>query len=415
MSEELSGDDPVICGTAHALFWMVAANGVGLLLAGLLLVPRAGLLLGELTYGRWLPLHLNWHLYGWTSLPLVAWVFTLLPQSRQRFARASSFGIRAWSGVLLLGGCFWLGGFTSGKIFLDWTGVLRILFPAVILFLWGVLALSWWYDGNRTWRAVPGILSLLAVPFGMYFATDPAVYPAVDRSTGGPTGASLLNSTLSVVFLLLFLPPSLGAKVLQVRFNRVIFGIFGANLILGVFASTLPHEHRHPGQIACLASLVLWLGLLPWYFARQGWSRPCLRWRKAMFFWLGLLIVNGLVSFLPGILDRLKFSDALVAHSHLAMAGFTTSFLIFVLQQILPERLSGIFDDGRLFAAWHLATVIYVVAMMTSGLMAAVDPAFTIHPGPLRNVLYFVRLLCGAVLFTVSLSWWRSFQGILRS
>ena len=134
-----------------------------------------------------------------------------------------------------------------------------------------------------------------------------------------------------------------------------------------------------------------------------------------MFFWLGLLIVNGLVSFLPGILDRLKFSDALVAHSHLAMAGFTTSFLIFVLQQILPERLSGIFDDGRLFAAWHLATVIYVVAMMTSGLMAAVDPAFTIHPGPLRNVLYFVRLLCGAVLFTVSLSWWRSFQGILRS
>jgi cytochrome c oxidase cbb3-type subunit 1 len=415
MSEDLSGDDPVICGAIHALFWMAAANGVGLLLAFLLLVPKAGLVFGELTYGRWLPLHLNWQLYGWTALPLVAWVFALLPQSRKRFARASCLGIRAWSGVLMLGGCYWLGGLTSGKIFLDWTGLLRILFPVVILFLWGVLAVSWWYDENRNWLTVPGLAVLLGVPFGMYFATDPAVYPAVDQSTGGPTGASLLNSTLSVIFLLLFLPRSLGAKALRPQFNWIIFGVFGANLILGAFASTLPHEHRHPGQIACLASLALWLGLLPWYFARQSWLRPCLRWRKAMFLWLGLLIVNGVVSFLPGILDRLKFSDALVAHSHLAMAGFTTSFLIVVLQQFLPQSLATVFDDGRLFMAWHLATAVYVGAMLAAGFLAANDPSFTIHPGLWRDSLYFLRLLCGAVLFTVSLSWWRSFQGILRS
>ena len=134
-----------------------------------------------------------------------------------------------------------------------------------------------------------------------------------------------------------------------------------------------------------------------------------------MFLWLGLLIVNGVVSFLPGILDRLKFSDALVAHSHLAMAGFTTSFLIVVLQQILPQSLATVFDDGRLFMAWHLATAVYVGAMLAAGFLAANDPSFTIHPGLWRDSLYFLRLLCGAVLFTVSLSWWRSFQGILRS
>ena len=38
-----------------------------------------------------------------------------------------------------------------------------------------------------------------------------------------------------------------------------------------------------------------------------------------------------MLSFLPGVLDRIKFSQALVGHSHLAMAGFTTSFVVLVL------------------------------------------------------------------------------------
>ena len=415
MMERASSEDPVTCGAGHALFWMMAANGVGLLLAYLLLVPKAGLLFGELTYGRWVPLHLNWQLYGWTALPLVSWVFVLLPRSRTTFARASCLGIRAWSGALLLGGVFWLSGHTSGKMFLDWTGGLRVFFPVVVLFLWGVLALSWWSDERRTWRAIPGLLALLGVPFGLYFASDPGVYPAVDQSTGGPTGASLLNSTLSVVFLILLIPGLLGVKALNPRFNRFIWAAFFLNLGLGIYAETLSASHSHPGQIACLGSLLIWLVLLPWHYSRQDWKRPCLRWRRAMFLWLGLLIVNGFVTFLPGILDRLKFSDALVAHSHLAMAGFTTSFLIFILQQILPEKSAAIFEFPRVFVVWHLAAFIYVLALLAAGIFASQDPSFTIHPGLARNSLYTVRLLCGVFLFGVSLHWWRSFQRTLSS
>ena len=54
----------------HGLFWLVLANAVGVLIAVLLLVPSLNVLLGEWTYGRWIMVHMNLELYGWTSIPL---------------------------------------------------------------------------------------------------------------------------------------------------------------------------------------------------------------------------------------------------------------------------------------------------------------------------------------------------------
>ncbi|YCM47052.1 hypothetical protein V2O64_24730 (plasmid) [Verrucomicrobiaceae bacterium 227] len=403
-------DDPVLCGARHALFWMVVANGVGVLLSLLLLSPKIGLLFGEWTYGRWLPLHLNWQLYGWTALPLVAWLFFLFPQSRDSLARAGRVGIWAWSSVLALGGAYWLSGHTSGKIFLDWTGPLRVLFPAVILSLWATLALAWRRDDKPSLLAIPGLILLLAVPFGLYFATDPTVYPAVDRSTGGPTGASLLNSTLSVVFLLLLVPRALRHPPKTKSLDRRIWTFFAANILLGIYAETLPPSHHHPGQIACLGSLLAWLGLLPFYYSRQQWKNHHPHWQRALFFWLGILILNGFISFLPGVLDRLKFSDALVAHSHLAMAGFTSSFLIFILQQILPQNTAVIFNHPRAYFSWHLATGGYLCAMLVAGFCESTNPSFTIFPGLTRDLLYTLRSLCGLVLFLVSIHWWKALR-----
>jgi len=48
-------------------------------------------------------------------------------------------------------------------------------------------------------------------------------------------------------------------------------------------------------------------------------------------FWWALLIPTGWCLFLPGVLDHLKFTDGLVSHSLMAMAGFVTSLLILVL------------------------------------------------------------------------------------
>ena len=55
----------------YSLIWLLAANLVGLWLALLLLWPDLGTVLGGWTYGRWMPLHMDWQLYGWCALPLV--------------------------------------------------------------------------------------------------------------------------------------------------------------------------------------------------------------------------------------------------------------------------------------------------------------------------------------------------------
>src|ERR1035441_11035060 len=75
-----AGCRPSVLASAvwHSLFWLVFSNAVGVLIATLLLVPSLNSVLGEWTYGRWLPFHLNLELYGWCSLPLVAFLFKVL-------------------------------------------------------------------------------------------------------------------------------------------------------------------------------------------------------------------------------------------------------------------------------------------------------------------------------------------------
>ena len=67
---ETSSNKSIDAAVRHALGWLAFGNAVGLYLALLLMEPR--LQAGIWTYGRWVPVHLNAQLYGWTALPLVA-------------------------------------------------------------------------------------------------------------------------------------------------------------------------------------------------------------------------------------------------------------------------------------------------------------------------------------------------------
>lgn len=77
----------------HSLGWLVAANLVGLLLAVFLLWPGLNDLLAPLTYGRWVPLHLDWQLYGWCSLPLVGVLFHYYLPEDDRAAITARLGL----------------------------------------------------------------------------------------------------------------------------------------------------------------------------------------------------------------------------------------------------------------------------------------------------------------------------------
>ena len=163
-----------------------------------------------------------------------------------------------------------------------------------------------------------------------------------------------------------------------------------------------------------MASLLLWVPVLPAYFDSFDWPAHTKRWRNACFFWWGLLVVSAWMIFLPGPLDHFKFTDTLVGHAHMAMAGFVSSLNIFLLVALLGESGRG-FNTAWAFFAWQAGTLGYVIIMFLAGCMEASDPAFTIIPGATRNVLYGLRLVCGGLMLAAAWHWWREISWVLSS
>lgn len=87
-------------------------------------------------------------------------------------------------------------------------------------------------------------------------------------------------------------------------------------------------SHHNPTQFLSLASMLVWLPMMPAYYAEFEWHENTRRWRLAFLWWWAALVVTGWVFFLPGVLDHFKFTDGLVGHSFVAMAGFASSLLI---------------------------------------------------------------------------------------
>ena len=401
----LTGPDNAGVATAvnHALGWLVLGNSVGLYLSLLLLQPSWQL--GEWTYGRWLPVHLNVQLYGWTSLPLVAWLLALYEVDRSRVAAWGPAAVWAWSAALAIGSWQWLNGVTSGKIFLDWKGGGLWALMAAMMFLWCVLMAAW-QERPATWtvsrkrRSLMGLSGLALVPAALAFAASPAVYPPIDRTTGGPTGSSLLGSALVVVGLMLLLPRVVGGERSGGN-HRGIWIFFGVSwLVFGVMEA-IGGTHHDAHQIASMLLLLPWVWWLPMDWAGFSWPDGSRVWRMAVFGWWGLLVASGLLMYQPGVLDRLKFTQGLVAHSHLALAGFTTSFCALLVVLLTRRRLGGTAS----VAVWHLAALVMIATLAFTGWREGAGPSW-MHAQPgWRNAGFLIRAHCAGLMLAVSVLW----------
>lgn len=388
----------------HALGWLVVGNAAGLWLSLLLLFP--GLNTGEWTYGRWMPVHLNVQLYGWTALPLVAWLLSIYDVPR-RWAEAATW---AWTAALAAGVLSWLGGISSGKIFLDWKGGPLLAFVTALAFLWCVLAARWW-SHRKSWSplkrrsSLAGLAALALVPWGMLQASSPDVYPPVNPGSGGPTGASLLGSTLVVVGLLMLLPRACGLERKRPCVPWGTLGYFAACWVVFIVAEAIGGSHYDPLQIIALGLLLPW----PWLVLRDWrtfhWPERPHGWRVAMLLWWGLLVVSAWISFLPGVLDRMKFTHGLVAHSHLAMAGFTTTFCALLLR--LSGQRFGRFSSA---VAWNVAALTMVVVLAATGWGESAGVAWMAEAPMWRTAALIVRTVCGLVMLGASVHWWISWR-----
>jgi cytochrome c oxidase cbb3-type subunit 1 len=406
----------------HSLLWLVVANSIGVLIAILLLFPNLNRLLGEWTYGRWIMVHMNLELYGWTSLPMVGFLFQIYGADRGPAAAWCRTVLWLWSAALGVGALSWLSGHSSGKLFLDWSGTARVAFPLAMLALWLFLAITF----IRNWNTVAnqrlavrcakiiGLVLLLAVPLVIYIACSPNLYPAINPDTGGPTGASQLESSLIVVAILLMLPYGLTRrKAGNSLWIKTAWVIVAAEFLLCFALGRADISHHRPAQYLSLASLLLWLPLTPAYYAAFEWHASTRRWRYAFLGWWSVLVLTGWIMFLPGVLDYFKFTDGLVGHSFIAMAGFTSALLIFVMVQLLGEE-GWIFNRAWSFYVWNGSVLAYIVLMTVAGWREGFDPTFTIVPGMARNVLYVLRLVSGVLMFAAALEWFIDATKLLR-
>jgi len=406
----------------HSLFWLVVGNSIGVLIATLLLVPGLNPWLGEWTYGRWIMVHMNLLLYGWCGLPMVGFLFCVYGVDRGAAAGWARPVVWAWSVALGLGSFSWLSGHSSGKLLLDWSGIARIYFPLAMTALWVLLAVamirSWKMRELHGWGAragrVAGLVLLAAVPPLIFIASSPGMYPAFNPDTGGPTGASQLESSLVVVAILLALPYGLTRQKQPRRWMVIAsWAVLLAEFALCAALGRTDVSHHRPAQFLSLGSLLVWLPLTPVYYAAFEWHAATRRWRNAFLCWWGLLVVSGWVLFLPGVLDRFKFTDGLVGHSLTAEAGFVTALLIFTMIQLLGDD-GWIFNGSRAFYAWNFGVLAYAALMTIAGWIEGADPTFTIVPGLARESIYLLRLFTGVAMLTASVHWLRDARHLGR-
>ncbi len=422
MEADAHSSPAVALAAWHSLCWLVFANVVGVLLAGLLLAPGINSVLGEWTYGRWMPVHINLQLYGWCSLPLVAFLFHAYDVDGAA-ANWSRPVLWMWSTALAVATMSWLSGHTSGKLFLDWTGYSRVLFPSALFMLWLLLACSfrrhWHQASNSSYliRAVKlsGLCLLLAVPVLIYIASSPAIYPPINPDSGGPTGASQLESVLVIVAILLLIPHGMVQRTQ--RRTWVLSAAWTTFVLEGMLCLGLGRadvSHHQPIQFLALASLLVWIALVPAYYREFEWHPATRRWRSATLIWWAVLVPTGWCLFLPGVLEHFKFTDGLVGHSLLAMAGFASSLLILILVQLLGDD-GWIFNSDPWFYMWQLSVGAYVLLMFAAGWMEGSDPSFTIVPGHLREIIYGMRLLLGVLMLIASAYWLVDASKLLRT
>ena len=400
--------------TRHSLGWLLAGNLVGLLMAALLLWPESGRLLGPLTYGRWATVHLNVQLYGWCSIPLLGLLFRLyLPEANPR---SGTLALHGWSGALAFSVVAWLAGEVSGKPFMEWSGPTRWVMPAAMVLLAAVLIRGYaqrlrTQSESRGWRVLKWIALLVlgTVPFVLAWAADPALYPVINPDSGGATGGSLLGSTLGIIVMFLAFPLIAGLP-LKKRSRWLVACWLALAAHYGWFFA-LDHGHRSHhelSQIIALFSLILWWPLLVRYLAHFTWPEGSRRWLFAFAAWGAILLLTALFTFLPGVLDRWKFTNALVAHTHIAMAGMLSCFLILILIALdEPGRRRAALAEPIGFALWHGGALLMCGALLVLGTLEADQPARVYFSEPIAQLIYLLRLLAGGAMTLAVLRWWR--------
>jgi cytochrome c oxidase cbb3-type subunit 1 len=329
--------------------------------------------------------------------------------------RQASFALVVWCGALAAGAISWLSGGASGRLFLSWSGASSFLFAGAQFFLWVVLVVGMrrrWHLGldGKPRRLIDAAFlgALFFVPIALFLAAQPGVYPPVNPHSGGATGHSLLASSLGIAGIGLALPFLLGRTPNSPikRPATIVTSIYLLNWLVYAAIDHGNASNHEPTQIAGLSTLLVWPPLFVWWFRMFDWNANHHRWLLSSALWTAFLVIDGLVIFLPPVLEGAKFTHSIVAHAHLAMAGLLTSLNLLMLISLASDSDLGRKLAGRsTWLAWNLACLGMVVALTVLGWFEGENPLLVPYGGTMVTTVYVVRLLLGAVMAAVGAHW----------
>lgn len=399
----------IICST----FWLLIANLVGLLMSYLLINQQAGNLIAPISYGRLVPLHLNFHLYGWLSVPILGLLIYWYYVSK----KLSLLILISWSLCLLAGGYSWLTGNSSGKIFLEWHDIYGRILEATFFLLWAILSISYCKQQCKIRDNLAILILKLilltvlgALPLLFHYALDRSVYPAINPTSGGPTGTSLLGSTLGLIIIFGCLPALL--KGALIHYKAML--LFAFLLIIHfIIFSMMDHGHvtnLTMTQYLGLGSLVVWIPIIYWYYSRFEWPSGSRIWILSFSFWGSLLTLSATFMFLPGQLEYVKFTSFLVAHSHIAMAGMLTAICMLILTLLSKLDLtkaneSNCLSNKPIFYLWNFSLALHLLTLIGLGIIENISPANSFRADIESHTLDIVRFCSGLLMTSCSVFW----------
>jgi cytochrome c oxidase cbb3-type subunit 1 len=199
----------------------------------------------------------------------------------------------------------------------------------------------------------------------------------------------------------MLLLPRVAAVSRRQRKSRGIWMFFAVSWLVFGATEMIGGTHFDWLQIGAMLMLLPWAWWIPRDWAGFAWPEGAAVWRGAMLIWWGVLVVSGLLMYQPGVLDHLKFTQGLVAHTHLAMAGFTTSFCALLLVLITGRRIGGTWS----VALWHVAALGMIITLALMGWKEGDGPSWMLALPAWREWGLAVRAACGGLMLCVSVVW----------
>jgi cytochrome c oxidase cbb3-type subunit 1 len=324
------------------------------------------------------------------------------------------FNLIFWSISLFVGGISFLLGNSSGKLFLVWSAYAKYLFVLNLLFLWTSLFIIFYGQvkfREQNKEIIPFVLNkgllllgLLTVPFAFLYVLRPNILPSINTESSGATGVSLLLSSLAVVAIFIYSPlvlleTKLGASTLLKLTIALVL-----HIVVSLFLNLGNSSHYDLDQILGLTSILIWLPILIYYYKNLSWDKELSLWLKSFLCWGAFLVVTAVLMFQPGILDKVKFTNIIVAHVHIAMAGMITSFLMIVLHTLIPKGFGNFLIDKKIFILWQAGLSLKIISLLLLGIIEIRHFGIGYQSGYF-NLVEVVRI-CGGLLMTFASHKW---------